>query len=239
MQLGTRLRYGMLAMLELARKGSGLPVRAEDIARAEGISKGYLEGLLATLRRSGLVRAVRGPGGGWVLARPASRLRPLDVYAALEGPTALVACVEDRALCPTKTKTCRARRLWVAMTRAIEKTLRADTLAALAGVAGRERKKPTAASRKKVAARLSSPKSVKSNNGKGRKAKAAAKSKGRKKKPAVRKSANKKSAGRKSADKQRAAVVRGREIVKMVKAARHAVGPRRSRTQAARLRRSA
>ena len=230
MQLGTRLRYGMLAMLELTRKGSGLPVRAEDIAKAEGISKGYLEGLLATLRRAGLVRAGRGPGGGWVLARPSSRVKPLDVYAALEGPTALVPCVEDRALCPARlpvsllrpksakaprTKTCRARRLWVSMTRAIEKTLRADTLAALAGVAGRARKKPAAARKKKAA--------VKSNDGKGRRVKVAArlkspssaKSKGRKKKPAVRKSANKK-----SADRRKAAVVRGREIVKIVRSAR-------------------
>jgi Rrf2 family iron-sulfur cluster assembly transcriptional regulator len=194
MELGTRLRYGMLAMMDLARRGQTVPVRAADIAKAEGISRGYLEGLLAVLRRSGLVRAVRGPGGGWVLARPASRVRPLDVYAALEGPTALVSCVENPALCPTRTKNCRARGLWVSMTRAIEKTLRAQTLAALAGVTRKVTKEP---SRARVKSR------------KMRKAKAKA---GPKTSP--------KSKPKKSADRRRAAVTRGREIVKMVRRAR-------------------
>jgi Rrf2 family iron-sulfur cluster assembly transcriptional regulator len=194
MELGTRLRYGMLAMMELARRGQTVPVRAADIAKAEGISRGYLEGLLAALRRAGLVRAVRGPGGGWVLARPASRIRPLDVYAALEGPTALVSCVENAALCPTRTKNCRARGLWVSMTRAIEKTLRSRTLAALAGVTRKATKKP---SRAKVMNRNT-----------------------HKAKAKTRPKANPKSREKKSADRRRAAVARGREIVKVVRRAR-------------------
>lgn len=207
MELGTRLRYGMLAMMDLARRGQTVPVRAADIAKAESISRGYLEGLLAVLRRAGLVRAVRGPGGGWVLARPASRIRPLDVYAALEGPTALVSCVENVALCPTKAKHCRARGLFVSMTRAIEKTLRARTLAALAGVARKAKKKP---SRVKVKSR------------KARKAKAKARPKASPKSKA-KKSADRRRAGHvRTADptRRRAAVARGREIVRVVRRAR-------------------
>ena len=141
MQIGTRVRYGMLAMMELARRGGAVPARALDIAMAYGLSKGYLEGLLATLRRAGLVRAVRGPGGGWVLARGATKTRPLAIYAALEGPTALVPCAEDASLCPTGQSRCRARSLWVAVGRALERTLKADTLAQLAGVAPKKRAK--------------------------------------------------------------------------------------------------
>ena len=140
MQIGTRVRYGTLAMMELARRGGAAPARALDIAKAYGLSKGYLEGLLAGLKRAGLVRAVRGPGGGWVLARGATKIRPLEIYAALEGPTALVPCAEDAALCPTGQSRCRARSLWVAMGRALERTLKADSLAQLAGVAPRKRK---------------------------------------------------------------------------------------------------
>lgn len=167
MRIGTRVRYGMLSMMELARRsgrsseertcarrGGAVPARALDIAKAYGLSKGYLEGLLAALRRAGLVRAVRGPGGGWVLARRATGIRPLDVYAALEGPTALVPCAEDARLCPTRQSRCRARSLWVAMGRALEKVLRTDTLAQLAGVAPKtKRQKPKLKLKKRVSKR--------------------------------------------------------------------------------------
>lgn len=199
MELGTRLRYGMLAMMDLARRGQSIPVRAEDIARSGGLSKGYLEGLLATLRRAGLVRAVRGPGGGWVLARSAARIKPLDIFAALEGPAALVPCVESSALCPTKTTKCRARTLWVAMTRAIEKTLRSDTLASLAGVARKASKK-----RK--------PAGTRTNGRKARKAKPKPKLNAKRKPKAKRKA-------ERPAKKRKAAVARNREIVKMVRKA--------------------
>ncbi len=162
MQIGTRVRYGTLAMMDLARRGTAVPLRARDIARAHGLSKGYLEGLLATLRRAGLVRALRGPGGGWVLSRGASRIKPLDVYTALEGPTALVPCAEDIRLCPvgrntakrtgrsgpTRQHRCRARSLWVAMGRGLEKVLRAGTLASLSGLAPKRKTKK--ATRKKA-----------------------------------------------------------------------------------------
>jgi Rrf2 family iron-sulfur cluster assembly transcriptional regulator len=151
MQIGTRVRYGMLAMMELARRGGKEPSRALDIAKAYGLSKGYLEGLLATLKRAGLVRAVRGPGGGWVLVKGATKIKPLDIYSALEGTTTLVPCAENASLCPTKQSKCRARSLWVAMGKALEKTLKTDSLAVLAGVAPKKKKKAKAKVKKRVA----------------------------------------------------------------------------------------
>jgi len=150
MQIGTRVRYGMLAMMELARRGGSVPSRALDIAKAYGLSKGYLEGLLATLKRAGLVRAVRGPGGGWVLVKGATRIKPLEIYAALEGPTALVPCAENAALCPTGQSRCRARSLWIAMGKALARVLKSDSLAALAGVAPRKKAKPKPKLKKKA-----------------------------------------------------------------------------------------
>ena len=133
MQLSTRVRYGMMALLDLARRRHDDPVRAADIAAATGISRGYLEGLLAALRRAGVVRAVRGPGGGWRLARPASRLRPADAFAVLEGGTALVPCAEDPHACDDSRR-CGARRLWVRMGRALDAALRLESVAQLAGL---------------------------------------------------------------------------------------------------------
>ncbi len=151
MQIGTRVRYGMLAMMDLARRGSAVPARALDIAKAHGLSKGYLEGLLAALRRAGLVRAIRGPGGGWVLARPASRIWPEDVFTALEGSTALVPCAEDARICHMKIvkrgkrrKRCRARSLWVAMGRSLSKVLHAVSLAVLSGITPKRRPRKAA-----------------------------------------------------------------------------------------------
>ena len=158
MQIGTRVRYGMLAMMELARRGGAVPARALDIAKAYGLSKGYLEGLLAALKRAGLVRAVRGPGGGWVLVKGATKIKPLEIYTALEGATALVPCAENASLCPTGQSRCRARSLWVAMGRALERTLKSDSLAVLAGVAPRKKK---AKVKKRVAKKKTKPKAKK------------------------------------------------------------------------------
>jgi len=164
MQIGTRVRYGMLAMMDLARRGELHPVRAVDIASETGLSRGYLLGLLAALRRRGLVRAVRGPGGGWRLARPARRLRPEDVYVALEGPTALAPCAERPTACEYFRR-CGAGRLWMRMTRALERALREESLAALAGTVRRRAstrrpKKKRALSSKKAPRRRARPRVI-------------------------------------------------------------------------------
>jgi Rrf2 family transcriptional regulator, iron-sulfur cluster assembly transcription factor len=64
MKLGTRARYAVMAMVDLARYGAAGPVPLAEIARRQEISLPYLEQLFARLRRGGLVRSVRGPGGG-------------------------------------------------------------------------------------------------------------------------------------------------------------------------------
>ncbi len=182
MQIGTRVRYGMLAMMDLARRGSAVPARALDIAKAHGLSKGYLEGLLAALRRAGLVRAIRGPGGGWALARPASRILPADVFAALEGSTALVPCAEDARICHMKIvkrgkrrRRCRARSLWVAMGRSLSKVLRAVSLSVLSGIAPRRRPR-------KVAKAKTTKRKLKTNTKAKAKIKSPAKSRGKSRK---------------------------------------------------------
>jgi Rrf2 family iron-sulfur cluster assembly transcriptional regulator len=152
MQIGTRLRYGMIAILDLARRGQAEPVRAVDIANAAGISKGYLEGLLASLRRAGLVRAVRGPGGGWQLTRSPAKIRPTQVYAVLEGPTALARCIECPESCD-HSRGCASRRLWTSMSKALEHALREETVAQLAGLVKKSAAKKRAASKKRSATR--------------------------------------------------------------------------------------
>jgi Rrf2 family transcriptional regulator, iron-sulfur cluster assembly transcription factor len=84
MRLTTKGRYAVTAMLDLAlHQGQG-PIALADIAQRQGISLSYLEQLFAKLRRSSLVCSVRGPGGGYNLARPASEIPVAEVIAAVD-----------------------------------------------------------------------------------------------------------------------------------------------------------
>ncbi len=84
MKLSTKGRYGMVAVADLAIRGSDGLVPLSEISRRQNISLPYLEQLFARLRRAGLVESVRGPGGGYRLARPASEIRVAEVLAAVD-----------------------------------------------------------------------------------------------------------------------------------------------------------
>lgn len=76
--------YALRAVVHLARVGGG-PATAQEIATATKVSMGYLQKVLRTLARGGLVLAQRGTGGGFSLARPASEISVLDVVALSDG----------------------------------------------------------------------------------------------------------------------------------------------------------
>ncbi|MFQ3623183.1 MAG: Rrf2 family transcriptional regulator [Acetobacteraceae bacterium] len=96
MRLTTRGRYAVMAMAELAARtlngGSGRPVTLAEIAQRQGISLSYLEQLFGRLRRAGLVTSVRGPGGGYRLALPASETRIADIILAADEPIRATRC---------------------------------------------------------------------------------------------------------------------------------------------------
>jgi Rrf2 family iron-sulfur cluster assembly transcriptional regulator len=84
MKLTTKGRYAVTAMLDLALHGDQGPVKLAEISRRQGISLSYLEQLFTRLRRSGLVRSTRGPGGGYSLSRPSHDIAVADVIAAVD-----------------------------------------------------------------------------------------------------------------------------------------------------------
>jgi Rrf2 family iron-sulfur cluster assembly transcriptional regulator len=84
MKLSTKGRYAMIAMADLALLAAGQVAPLSDISRRQQISLPYLEQLFVKLRRAGLVASVRGPGGGYHLARPASDIRVVDIFAAVD-----------------------------------------------------------------------------------------------------------------------------------------------------------
>jgi len=99
MKLSTRGRYGVRAMLELAMHKGGGPLPLQVMASRQGISAKYLEQLLIPLKASGLVTSVRGAKGGYLLAMPPEKISLYDIVRTLEGPLAVVECVQDPQIC--------------------------------------------------------------------------------------------------------------------------------------------
>ncbi len=126
MKLSTRSRYGLRAMVFIARKPAGA-VSSEMIAESEGVSKKYLDRILMKLRESGLLRSIKGQGGGYVLSRAADEIRTDQIIAAMEGSLCLVACVDDPSVCE-KSENCSTRKVWSSVASAIKESLRGATL---------------------------------------------------------------------------------------------------------------
>jgi len=84
LKLTPRGRYAIMAMIGLAQKGGNQPIPLADIAEGGSISLSYLEQLFAGLRTNGLVKSYRGPGGGYVLAKPSGDITIADILAAAE-----------------------------------------------------------------------------------------------------------------------------------------------------------
>jgi Rrf2 family protein len=83
----------MRAMVDLALHADGEPVSRQDIAERQGISAHYIAQLFRCLDAAGLVEGVKGPGGGYRLARDAEAISAGDVVRAAEGPVAVVHCI--------------------------------------------------------------------------------------------------------------------------------------------------
>jgi len=94
-RLTTKGRYAVTAMLDLALHDGNGPITLADIAERQGISLSYLEQLFSRLRRNTLVRSVRGPGGGYVLARSVEQIHVAEVISAVDESVDTTRCGGD------------------------------------------------------------------------------------------------------------------------------------------------
>lgn len=92
MKLSTRARYGLRALIDLGLYSENEAVSIQSIAARQGISEGYLEQLMALLKKAGLVTSIRGAGGGYRLGRPAEEISVGDVLRVLEGSLEAARC---------------------------------------------------------------------------------------------------------------------------------------------------
>ncbi|MEM8589771.1 MAG: Rrf2 family transcriptional regulator [Pseudomonadota bacterium] len=113
MKLSTKGRYAVMAMVDMAQHAKGRPVALADIAARQEISLSYLEQLFAKLRRSGLVKSVRGPGGGYLLTRGTDDTRISDIIVAVDEPIRATRCPSGSAAgCRSDKSRCLTHDLW-------------------------------------------------------------------------------------------------------------------------------
>ncbi len=113
MRLSTKGRYAVMAMVDLAKHGRGNPIALAEIAERQEISLSYLEQLFAKLRGAGLVKSVRGPGGGYLLGHLAEETRISDIILAVDEPIRAVRCAPGAPMgCRGSKSRCLTHDLW-------------------------------------------------------------------------------------------------------------------------------
>ncbi len=127
MKLPTTFRYGARCLVELAAVAEHRAVSLRELAECQKVSGKYLEHIFRALRAAGLVLAVRGMHGGYMLARPADRITLKDVYEALAGSTAPVECVDCPESCAIH-EYCFMIETWTEIKHAIDQVLSRTTL---------------------------------------------------------------------------------------------------------------
>lgn len=133
MRLTAKSEYGVLAVIDLACSYGEGPVSAREISERRDIPPRFLEQLFVALRRGGVVSAVRGAKGGFVLARDPREISVLEVVEALEGSLETSMCDAERASGCAKSAACAAAPLWAKATGALRDVFATTTIGELAG----------------------------------------------------------------------------------------------------------
>ena len=128
MRISTKGRYALRLMLDIARHGEGGFVPLRDIAGRQDISMKYLEQIVSQLCKAGYLKSVRGPQGGYKLARPAREYTAGEILRAAEGSLCPVSCIEEDAeKCP-RYDTCETAGFWAGLRAVIDRYVDGVTL---------------------------------------------------------------------------------------------------------------
>lgn len=130
MKLSTKGRYAVMAMVDIAAYGRGHPTALAQVAERQDISLSYLEQLFAKLRRAGLVRSARGPGGGYLLARKPGEIAIDEIVRAVDEPLHATRCTPGHAFgCANGGARCLTHDLWAGLGEQIQGYLASVTIA--------------------------------------------------------------------------------------------------------------
>jgi Rrf2 family protein len=122
MQLSTKVRYAIRAMVDMAMQPGGEPVKLKDIASRQDISLKYLEQVMLPLRVNAFVVTRKGSRGGYTLTRPPREITLLEIVKSVEGSVAPVECADDPNVCE-RSEHCSTHLAWIGLKEAIEDQL--------------------------------------------------------------------------------------------------------------------
>ena len=128
MRITTKGRYGLRAVINLARSNHTRPVSIGSIASEENVSSEFLEQIFFKLNKAGVIRSIRGPGGGFVLNRTPEEITVQDILVAVGETRGLTPCtLRLKALCD-RTEPCAAHDIWTGLQKTMEDYLTNVTL---------------------------------------------------------------------------------------------------------------
>ena len=130
--ISTRGRYALRVMIDLAEQGRETYTPLKEVAQRQRISKKYIEAIMASLSKAGLVDAVHGKGGGYRLNKPAEEYTVGEILRVTEGDLAPVACLEHGAAPCEYAGECKTLPVWDKLNLMINGYLDGITLAELA-----------------------------------------------------------------------------------------------------------
>ena len=131
MRVSAKSDYALRALIELASRDKGSPVSAEELGKLQDIPHGFLQAILADLRRAGIVISQRGQSGGWRLARAADDVSVADVIRAVDGPLVSVYGLRPEAV-SYNDEAAVLQHVWIAARRSLRDVFEHVTIAQLA-----------------------------------------------------------------------------------------------------------
>ncbi len=131
MRIPMRVDYGVRALVELAQCDSGLPLQTAEIAKRQGIPEAYLDQVLTTLNKAGLILSRRGPQGGHTLAMDPADIDLGQVMSTLERRSPILDCLVEPDGCQLS-DTCAQREVWSFFEEAVRELLSDTTIASMA-----------------------------------------------------------------------------------------------------------
>jgi Rrf2 family cysteine metabolism transcriptional repressor len=127
MKLSTKSRYGTRAIIDIAQNAGRGTTMLKDIAKRQSLSPKYLDHILSSMRRAGIIKNIRGRGRGYVLTKSASSITVKDIVEAVDGSFEPVECLANSELCD-RVPTCCTREIWLKMKQAVDDVLEETTL---------------------------------------------------------------------------------------------------------------
>ena len=131
MRVSAKADYALRALIEIVLRSDGSAVSAEQLGKAQDIPHGFLQAILADLRRSGIVRSQRGQSGGWRMGRPAEEVSVADVIRAVDGPLVSVYGLRPEAVSYNENADV-LQHVWIAARRALREVFEQVSIQQLA-----------------------------------------------------------------------------------------------------------